>query len=66
MPNMSYCRFRNTVQDLRDCNENWHDSKEDPLSPDKAVARDEMLQLIEDMYYEHCEENEDARLEGGD
>jgi len=25
MGNMSYCRFQNTLMDLRDCIENWDD-----------------------------------------
>lgn len=34
MSNMSYCRFRNTVDDLADCWENWYD----PLNTDEEVA----------------------------
>jgi hypothetical protein len=40
--NMSYCRFQNTLQDLRDCYEAIHDA--DYLSEDEKKAR---LRLIE-------------------
>jgi hypothetical protein len=42
MSNMSYCRFQNTLQDLRDCYENWGE----PLESDEEVAaRLRMLKL---------------------
>lgn len=41
MGNMGYCRFRNTLTDLRDCNEHlWDD-----LSDDEAKARDALVAL---------------------
>ena len=40
MTNMSYCRFRNTVLDLRDCYENM---EEEPASEEEKKAR---LRLI--------------------
>jgi hypothetical protein len=46
MSNMSYCRFENTLADLRDCYENW-DSKLENESEVKARAR--MLKLCKDI-----------------
>jgi len=37
MSNMSYCRFRNTLDDLRDCQEALHDEKE--LSAEEERAK---------------------------
>lgn len=41
MANMSYCRFRNTLQDLRDC----YESMEDTLSQEEKRARYSLLKL---------------------
>jgi hypothetical protein len=41
MSNMSYCRFRNTLQDLQDCVDNF----EDPVSPEEHRARRQMWEL---------------------
>ena len=38
MPNMSYCRFHNTVQDMQDCFDIM----------DEAVSSDEPLELSDD------------------
>ena len=46
MSNMSYCRFQNTLQDLRDCYENW-DGDGDGLSDEEDKARAQMLKLCE-------------------
>lgn len=40
MSNMSYCRFRNTLSDLRDCRENLEGKIDDR---DEARARLELL-----------------------
>lgn len=42
MSNMSYCRFQNTLNDLRDCHMNMDDP--DSLSPDEKKAREQLLQ----------------------
>lgn len=43
---MAYCRFQNTVSDLRDCYEHWDDV--DPgRQPEEAAARARMLRLCE-------------------
>ena len=41
MSNMSYCRFTNTLNDLRDCNENLFE----PVSPSEAKARLALVKL---------------------
>lgn len=41
MANMSYCRFQNTLSDLRDCYENWDDAESD----EEKVARKKLLKL---------------------
>lgn len=42
MPNMSHCRFHNTVQDLQDC----YDHIDGELSDSESRARDRLLLLI--------------------
>ncbi len=41
MSNMSYCRFHNTLQDLRDCYETW----EEETSPEEQKERARLLKL---------------------
>ena len=41
MANMSYCRFRNTLQDLRDCYYNMDDS----LTGEEFHAREALVDL---------------------
>ena len=41
MSNMSYCRFQNTLGDLRDC----EDALDEELSPDEARARRLLIEL---------------------
>ena len=40
MSNMSYCRFQNTLKDLRDCYENPNVN-----SDDEKKAKDELIEL---------------------
>lgn len=40
MNNMSYCRFRNTLEALRDCYESWGDLAN--LDPDEVPNEDEL------------------------
>ena len=42
MSNMSYCRFENTLNDLRDCEEHLDD---DDLSKSEKEYRDRLLKL---------------------
>lgn len=43
MPNMSYCRFHNTLADLRDCYDAM--SEADDLSQEEAKARERLIKL---------------------
>ena len=43
MSNMTYCRFQNTLGDLRDCEDALDEDK--PLSPDEARARQALIEL---------------------
>lgn len=55
MPNMSYCRFRNTLSDLKDCLENMDDEY---LSQEEEKARKRLIKLcaiISENYGEECE-----------
>ena len=40
--NMSYCRFENTLKDLRDC---YHNMDSDDLSQSEFFARKRMIEL---------------------
>lgn len=44
MANMSYCRFHNTLEDLRDCYEHMDDPD---LSSEEAKARDRLIKLCQ-------------------
>ena len=44
MANMSYCRFRNTLQDLWDCYENLH---EEDLSSEEQQARQRLIEICQ-------------------
>ena len=50
MPNMSYCRFQNTYQDMVDCHEAMMDVNElRDLSRDELRALKNMLELVSEM-----------------
>jgi len=55
MPNMSYCRFKNTLGDLYDCVEHMYEDVDD-LSDTEAEARVQLIrlccQVAEDEGYE--------------
>lgn len=58
MSNMSYCRFRNTLSDLRDCRDamcRLVDGVEEPLSRDEATAAAQLAELCRDIVTEVCE-----------
>ncbi len=46
MPNMSYCRFQNTLEDLRDCYDNWPNDKS-KLSLAEVKAKDRLIKLCQ-------------------
>ena len=49
MANMSYCRFRNTLSDLRDC---WEHIFDDDLSEEEGRARQRLIDLCRDIVYD--------------
>jgi len=48
MSNMSYCRFENTLHDLRDCWENFEDPQ-DELSESEKKARKKLVELCREI-----------------
>lgn len=56
MANMSYCRFQNTLPDLRDCQEAMDDAD---LSPEESQARERLLLLCEQIASDFADEIED-------
>ena len=49
MPNMSYCRFENTVRDMRDCINAIEDRETDELSNYEVNALSEFLDLAREI-----------------
>lgn len=47
MSNMSYCRFRNTLSDLRDCYENMEEPEDSELSREEERAREQLIILCQ-------------------
>ena len=45
MGNMSYCRFQNTLQDLRDCYNNMNGD----LSEEEQRAKEEIIELCKEI-----------------
>ena len=45
MSNMSYCRFQNTLSDLRDCYHALQDGAAEELSAEETRARDSLIEL---------------------
>ena len=64
MPNMSYCRFSNTVSDMHDCYEHMDisDPENEDMSEGEKRARISMLrlcsQILADYGYEIDEEED--------
>lgn len=58
MANMSYCRFRNTLDDLRDCQENMDDAD---LSYDEKTARYFLIKRCAEIADNYRDELEDGR-----
>ena len=56
MGNMSYCRFQNTLGDLRDCYDNIDD---DDLSEDEEKAKKRLISVCCDIAADHSDELEE-------
>jgi len=55
MPNMSYCRFENTLRDLRDCYEFLHNSNSEDFEEMSATEFNAMVRLVDlcgEIYHE--------------
>jgi len=53
MSNMSYCRFENTLADLRDCARALDDGDADDLSENEAQAARSLVKLCRRIAEEH-------------
>ena len=61
MGNMSYCRFENTLSDLRDCYNNINDN----LSFSEDICRQQLIKLcnsISDEFGDHEFEDDDEDM----
>ena len=56
MANMSYCRFQNTLADLRDCYFHLFDD----LSPEEELARDRLVDLCKAIIFDVEGEEEEG------
>ena len=59
MANMSYCRFQNTVSDLRDCYEADGMYDPDVLSAEEKRAREELIQICRNIVSDLGNEDDD-------
>lgn len=59
MGNMSYCRFQNTLQYLRDCYENMDDTD---ISDEEKSARLELLKLCDQIAGDYIVEGDPTCL----
>lgn len=50
MANMSYCRFENTLRDLRDC---YNNMDNDNLSKSEFYARKQMIEMCANIINQH-------------
>ena len=56
MSNMSYCRFQNTLTDLRDCQNALFEGEE--LSEAEEKAKKRLIQVCQAIFEEFGEDNE--------
>ena len=66
MSNMSYCRFQNTVKDLRDCEENIHEFLAETKEWDggERKARRDLIEICVRIAEEYGAKDEDGLLTG--
>jgi hypothetical protein len=55
MANMSYCRFRNTLEDLRECYDNMDDGD---VSEEEQRARKRLIQLCREIVDNYGDDDE--------
>ena len=56
MGNMDYCRFQNTVSDLRECQDAMD---ERDLSPNEKHARKEMIKVCQEIARDYGDEDDE-------
>jgi hypothetical protein len=56
MGNMSYCRFENTLKDLRDCYKDMSETLFYELSETEQQARNKLIALCKDISEQYEEE----------
>jgi hypothetical protein len=56
MANMSYCRFENTLKDLRDCYKDMSETDFYELSETEQQARNKLIALCKDISEQYEEE----------
>lgn len=56
MGNMSYCRFENTLRDLRDCRKDMSETDFYELSENEQEARNKLVALCKDISEQYEEE----------
>lgn len=57
MSNMSYCRFQNTLNDLRECYESL--AADDDLSENEQKAKDKLIKMCGNIYSDFGPDLED-------
>ena len=57
MPNMSYCRFFNTLRDLKDCQEALDSGCYDDLDNDERAAAKRLVNLCQQIANDHLNED---------
>jgi hypothetical protein len=60
MPNMSYCRFENTLKDLRDCYDALSENGFEDLSESERRYAIRMVQMCKAITEDFIDEVEDA------
>ena len=54
---MNYCRFQNTVSDLRECQDAM---SEGDLSPDEKHAREKLIRICQEIARDYGDEDDDG------
>lgn len=57
MANMSYCRFQNTLGDLRDCKEALDFGEAEDLSAEEQKAKDRLIELCDEISSDYGEQD---------
>lgn len=56
MGNMGYCRFQNTLGDLRECYEHWDEFDPTDTDNEESKARGKLLKLCQKIVADYGEE----------